>query len=45
MSESARKVIAPLLIGLAAVVMAVGVWSFRRKRTNGKPQESEDEDV
>jgi hypothetical protein len=45
LSESARKVIAPFLIGLAAVVTAAGVWSSRRKRTNGKQQESEDEDV
>jgi hypothetical protein len=45
LSESARKVIAPLLMGLAVVVMVIGVRSFRRRRTNGKQQESEDEDV
>jgi hypothetical protein len=45
LSEPARKVVAPLLIGLAAVVMAAGAWSFRRKQTNGRQQESEDEDI
>jgi hypothetical protein len=44
LSPAARHAMAVIMLGLVVVVAIAGAWSFRRRRTAARRQESEHED-